>query len=57
MYFSIADLDRAGVYEVILTDDETNILYYKGGNIYCYRYRYYNEIGAITNSGIFSMGN
>ncbi len=57
LYFSIADLDRDGVYEVILTDDETNILYYKDGNIYCYRYRYYNEIGAITNSGIFSMGN
>ena len=56
LYFSIVDIDRDGVYEVILTDDETNILNYKDGSIYCYRYRY-DEIGAITNSGIFSMGN
>lgn len=55
-YFSIVDIDRNGVYEVILTGNETNILYYKDGNIYCYRYRFY-EIGAIANNGIFCMGN
>ena len=54
LYFSIVDMDRDGVYEVILFDDEANILHYKDGNIYCYRC---GEIGAVANSGIFSMGN
>lgn len=56
LYFSIVDIDRNGTYEVIFTDSETNILYYKDGDVYCYRYKFY-EIGAISNSGIFSIDN
>lgn len=56
LYFSIVDIDRNGTYEVILTDNETNILYYKDGDVYCYRYKFH-EIGAMANSGVFSIDN
>lgn len=56
-YFSIVDMDQDGIYEVVLAGSPhfTQILHYEDGNIYGYRF-HFDEMGAITNGGIFSIG-
>lgn len=57
LYFSIADMDWDGNYEVVLTflPGGTQILHYEDGNVYSYQFKYYEEIGAMTSQGIFDI--
>lgn len=57
LYFSIADMDGDGSYEVVLTGvpSVTQILHYEDGNVYSYQFDYYDEIGAMTSQGIFDI--
>lgn len=59
LYFSIVDMDRDGIYEVVLTCsyETTQILHYEDGNVYSYQFDYYDEVSAIANNGLFSIGN
>lgn len=56
LYFSFVDMDRDGIYEIVLSASPgiTQILHYEDGNIYSYQYEY-DDMGAMTNEGIFLM--
>lgn len=55
LYFSIVDLDRDGIYEVVLTGVPrvTQILRYDNGSVFSYQFDYRDEIGPMTSQGIF----
>lgn len=57
LYFSIADMDWDGSYEVVLTGvpGVTQILHYRDGNVYSYQFDYHEEIGAMTSQGVFDI--
>lgn len=57
-YYSIADMDQDGIYELVLTGglDITQIMHYEEGQVYSYQFDYYDEIGAIANDGVFVTG-
>lgn len=57
LYYSIVDMDQDGIYELVLTGwDTTQIMHYEEGEIYSYQFGY-DEMGAIANDGVFSVGN
>lgn len=56
LYYSIVDMNQDGIYELVLTGwDVTQIMYYDNGEVYSYQFDY-DEIGAISNNGVFVRG-
>lgn len=56
LYFSVIDLDKDGVQEIVLSRswDQTQILYYQSGVVYSYMYDDPYEIYIVTQDGICS---